>query len=80
MRRTSRRRIRRRMSTRAHLMPPPVEPAQAPINMSSTRIVLENSGHRLKSVLPKPVVEMMEATWKAAWRTLSPACPPCCKY
>ena len=46
MRRTSRRRIRRRMSTRAHLMPPPVELEQEPQNMSSTSTIWENWGHR----------------------------------
>ena len=43
-------------------MAPPVEPAQAPMNMSSTSRIRENSGHRLKSVLAKPVVEIIEPT------------------
>ena len=43
-------------------MPPPVLPAQAPTNISMTRIVLETSGHMLKSVVEKPVVVIMEPT------------------
>ena len=38
------------------LMPPPVLPAHAPINISSTRIVREISGQVLKSVVAYPVV------------------------
>ena len=51
---------------RETFMPPPVLPAQAPTNMSATRMNLENSGHRLKSTVENPVVVMMDATWKAA--------------
>ena len=47
-------------------MPPPVLPAQAPTNINTTRIVLENSGQRSKSVVAKPVVVMIVPTWKAA--------------
>lgn len=47
-------------------MPPPVLPAHAPINISSTRIVREISGQVLKSVVAYPVVVIMEPTWKAA--------------
>lgn len=39
--------------------------AHAPTNISSTRMTREKSGHRLKSAVEKPVVVMMEATWKA---------------
>ena len=46
------------------LIPPPVLPAHAPINIRSTRINLEVSGHRLKSVVEKPVVVIIDATWK----------------
>ena len=53
-------------------MPPPVLPAQAPTNISMTRISLERVGHRSKSQLEKPVVVMIEPTWKAAWRRASP--------
>ena len=35
------------ITTRDTFMPPPVLPAQAPINMMSSRIVLENSGQLL---------------------------------
>lgn len=48
-----------------------VEPAQAPMNMRMTSRNRENSGHRSKSTLEKPVVEMMVATWKAAARMVS---------
>ena len=34
-------------------MPPPVEPAQAPMNMSTTRHNRENSGHMSKSTAGK---------------------------
>ena len=43
-------------------MPPPVLPAQAPINIKRTRIVFGIVGQRLKSTVAKPVVVMMEAT------------------
>ena len=49
-------------------MPPPVEPAQAPTNISTTRMDLEKVGQRSKSTVPKPVVVIMEETWKKAWR------------
>ena len=45
-------------------------PAQAPQNISMTRIVRESSGHRSKFTVAKPVVVMIEATWKAELRTL----------
>ena len=56
-------------------MPPPVEPAQAPINIKITRMARENSGQALKSAVAKPVVVMMEATWKKAYRRLRPTVP-----
>ena len=55
------------------LMPPPVLPAQAPMNITRTRRVLESSGQRLKSTVPKPVVEIMEATAKDECLRASPA-------
>ena len=51
-----------RMISRETLNPPPVEPAQAPQNMSITSTVREKVGHWSKSAVPKPVVVMMEAT------------------
>ena len=63
------------MTTRATLMPPPVEPAQAPTNIKITRMARENSGQALKSAVAKPVVVMMEATWKKAYRRLRPTVP-----
>ena len=49
-------------STRATLRPPPVEPAQAPITIRHSKMVLEKLGHRSKSVVAKPVVVMMLLT------------------
>ena len=46
------------------LKPPPVLPAQAPINIRSIRMVFDNRGQVLKSVVAYPVVETIEATWK----------------
>ena len=51
-----------RISSRETLMPPPVEPAQAPQNMRQTRMTCEKSGQWLKSAVAKPVVVMMEVT------------------
>ena len=56
-------------------MPPPVLPAQAPTNISSTSTSFASVGQRSKSQLEKPVVVMMEPTWKAAWRSASPKVP-----
>ena len=55
-----------RMTTRETFSPPPVDPALAPTIMRSTRITRENSGHRSKFSVPKPVVVMTEETAKAA--------------
>ena len=43
---TSRRRFFTSSTTRICLMPPAVEPAQAPANITSTRITWEKVGHR----------------------------------
>jgi hypothetical protein len=52
------------MMMRETLMPPPVEPAQLPTNISSTSSQRENSGQASKSAVAKPVVLMIVATWK----------------
>ena len=57
---------------RAHFMPPQVLPAQAPVIIKMVRIPLEKVGHKSKSTVEYPVVEMILATWKAAWRSPSP--------
>ena len=44
------------------IYPPPVDPAQAPTNISSTNIICENDGHKLKSAVANPVVVIIEAT------------------
>ena len=62
-------------STRAALMPPPVEPAQAPTTIRHSRMVLEKLGQRSKSVVAKPVVVMILATWKEACRMVSSRVP-----
>ena len=49
------------------LIPPPVLPALAPINIRITSISFESCGQLLKSVVAKPVVEIIEATENAAW-------------
>ena len=53
-------------------MPPPVEPAHAPITIRAIKTTLENSGQREKSTVPKPVVVMIEPTEKETWCTASP--------
>ena len=40
-----------RITTRATLMPPAVEPAQPPINISATRMAFEKVGQVLKSTV-----------------------------
>ena len=53
------------------LIPPPVLPAQAPINISITNIDLDNEGHILKSTVENPVVVIIEPTWKnACWKAV----------
>ena len=46
------------------LIPPPVEPALAPTNISKNKMILEKVGHRLKSQLEYPVVVIIDPTWK----------------
>ena len=58
-----------RIMSLATFRPPPVEPAQAPQNMSKIRIVCENPGHSVKSELPKPVELDSDATVKPAYRS-----------
>ena len=53
-------------------MPPPVEPAQLPMSMSSSSTSWESTGHWAKSTVAKPVVDMMELTWNSAWRSDRP--------
>ena len=66
IRRMSQREVLLRITSRATLIPPPVEPAQAPTNISVTKMALEKVGQVLKSVVANPVVVMMEDTWKKA--------------
>ena len=61
------------ITRRDTLKPPPVLPAQAPISMRSTSTVFGADGQRSKSVVPNPVVVMMEATWKKASCSALPA-------
>ena len=58
--------VRNRSTILETLMPPPVLPAQAPMNIRSTRMARGTAGHTLKSTVENPVVVMMEPTWKAA--------------
>ena len=48
--------------TRDTFRPPPVLPAQLPMNINSTSMVCEYCGQSVKSAVAKPVVEMMDAT------------------
>ena len=60
-------------------MAPPVDPAHAPMSMSSIRVNLAAAVHWSKSAVAKPVVVMTETTWKpASWilRMMSPSRPP----
>ena len=57
---------------RETLMPPPVLPAHAPINIKPTKIICENAGHASKFSVAKPVVETTDATEKAACFNASP--------
>ena len=61
-----------KITARATLIPPAVEPAQPPMNISATRMALEKVGQVLKSTVANPVVVMMEDTWKKACRRLVP--------
>ena len=45
-------------------IPPPVLPAQAPQNIRSIIMALENVGQRSKSAVANPVVDMIDATVK----------------
>ncbi len=48
------------------------------MNITSTRIVLEKAGQRLKSAVENPVVVMTDETWKAAKRIVSATLFPTC--
>jgi hypothetical protein len=48
-------------------MEPPVEPAEPPANMTATSVMAVSgatASHSLKSALAKPVVVIIETTWK----------------
>ena len=61
-----------RIIIRDTLRPPPVEPAQAPQNISSTMTAFDSTGHMSKFVVEKPVVVIIEETWKNAYLKDSP--------
>ena len=54
------------------LIPPPVLPAHAPMNIARSRMLFENIGHASKSALINPAVEISEAKLKNACRSDSP--------
>ena len=54
------------MAIRDILIPPEVEPAQPPVNISITSAMRQKVGHRAKSTVAKPVVVMMVTVWNAA--------------
>jgi hypothetical protein len=49
-----------------NLIPPQVEPAQAPVTIRKTKMNFAITGQVLKSAVEKPVVDIMEVTWKKA--------------
>ena len=49
------------MITRLTLTPPAVEPAHPPINIATSRSILEDVGHVLKSAVANPVVVITDA-------------------
>ena len=59
------------MTIRETFRPPPVLPAQAPMNIRNTSMVFDKVGHLPKLAVAKPVVVIMELTWKRAKRKLS---------
>ena len=63
---SSRRMLFTRIRSLDTLIPPPVEPAEAPITITRSRTHLESSGHLLKSAVTNPVVVITDATWNAA--------------
>ena len=60
------------MTKRLTLIPPPVLPAQAPINISITMIILHVVFHVSKSTVANPVVVIIEATVKDVCLMASP--------
>jgi DTW domain-containing protein YfiP len=62
-------------------IPPPVDPAQAPINIRVTRTALDRVFQVLKSTVEYPVVVIIDDTWKKAWRaagSMAPTLPTIC--
>ncbi len=60
------------MSTRMTFIPPAVEPAHPPTNISRTRVILAAVSHLSKSAVAYPVVVVMLTTEKAESRSASP--------
>ena len=67
------------MRMRESLIPPAVEPAQAPVNIIITSAIRQNVGHMAKSTVAKPVVVMMVTVWNAASVMESPKGMPACR-
>jgi hypothetical protein len=55
-----------------HLIAPPVEPTELPINMARTKIHWGKAGHNTKFAVAYPVVVIIEATWNIENRKASP--------
>ena len=53
-------------------IPPPVEPAHEPTNISTRSRVCENTGHCPVSVVENPAEVMVDATMKNVCLTVSP--------
>jgi hypothetical protein len=62
--------VRKIMRMRITLIPPAVEPAHPPTNMSRMRVILAAVSHRSKSAVTNPVVVIMLETANA--ESLSP--------
>ena len=64
------------MRIRITLMPPAVDPAHPPTNMSSTRVILAAGSHRSKSAVTNPVVVIMLETANAESLSARGRCVP----
>ena len=55
------------ISTLITFMPPAVEEEEPPTKNRQSSSIRQNEGHTEKSVVVKPVVDMIDPTWKKAW-------------
>ena len=57
-------------------IPPEVEPAEPPIIITATSMTCDIVDQPVKSAVPKPVVDITDATLKALYLNASPTFPP----